>query len=86
MTDLYDTILEAIVEHYGELGHQHGDRVIVDANEIKTAMVRLVAMVLACVDEDDARSRVLAQFLRQVIDQVNDIRASGEQAETFKPS
>jgi len=86
MTDLYDTILGAIVEHYDELGHQHGERVIIDAGEIKSVMVRLVAMVLACIDDDNDRSHVLAQFLRKVVDEVNDIRASGEQAETFKPS
>lgn len=83
---LHCTIIEAIVDHFDRLGHQHGETVVIDAQEIKTAVVRLLAEVLAVIDDDNDRSRVLAHVLRKVIDEVNDIREQGRQAAVFRPS
>ena len=83
---LHCTILEAIVDHFDRLGHQHGETVVVDANEIKTALVKLLAEVLAVIEDDGDRSAVIAHFLRKVVEEVNDLRERGGQATVFRPS
>jgi len=85
MTCLHCAIKDAILNHFDELGRHHGDHVIVDAKISLEALAKILAEMLAAIDDEDDRSRVLARFLREAIEDVNDIRAAGLQPSAFKP-
>ena len=85
---LHRTILEAIGDHFDELGHHHGtpDTIVIDSHEVMRAIAKVAGATLSAIDDDDGRSAALARFLRWIIDDVNDLRARGEQPRVIRPS
>jgi hypothetical protein len=86
MTCLHCELVSAINNHFEDLGHMHGDAIVVDAKEVFSALAQIMAESLAVIDSDDLRTAVLTTVLRKVVREVNEIREAGAQDEVLMPS